>query len=195
MKVRPLLNYGSVVLLALLTGIPMAAADETDALKPDQFLRIWKILGPISAFEEGVPKTVDGAKASSFDADLLAEAGGETGADANASNEVLIRGKSVTWTSVTSDSDEIDLREAVENHTWSIAYAETTFHVTEATQCALGIGSDDAVRVWLNGELVHDNWTTRPLRKDDDLVPVSLMKGDNRLLLKVLNRLVEARHL
>jgi CubicO group peptidase (beta-lactamase class C family) len=51
----------------------------------------------------------------------------------------------------------------------------------------LGLGSNDAVKVWLNGTLVHEHWVMRPVRKDDDLVQLDLQPGRNTLLLKVLN--------
>ena len=55
------------------------------------------------------------------------------------------------------------------------------------TCAVLGIGSDDAVKVWLNGKLVHRHWVNRGLRKDNDLVPVTFKKGRNQLVLKILN--------
>jgi hypothetical protein len=47
------------------------------------------------------------------------------------------------------------------------------------------VGSDDGVRVWLNGALVHENWIGRALTEDEDLFPVTLEPGKNVLLLKV----------
>src|SRR6185503_8564715 len=52
----------------------------------------------------------------------------------------------------------------------------------------MGLGTDGALKVWLNGNLVHERRSSRSLRKDDDLVPVSLDKGTNRLLLKIGSR-------
>ena len=52
----------------------------------------------------------------------------------------------------------------------------------------LGIGSDDSVKVWLNGELVHQNWTTRGVGIDNDRVPVTFKKGMNQLVLKIQNQ-------
>ena len=49
------------------------------------------------------------------------------------------------------------------------------------------VGSDDAVKAWLNGKLVLDNWVQRGVIKDDDLVPVQLQRGANTLLLKIQN--------
>jgi len=54
-------------------------------------------------------------------------------------------------------------------------------------QGVLGIGSDDAVKVWLNGELVHENWTSRGVVVDNDRVPVTFKKGMNQLVLKIQN--------
>ena len=51
----------------------------------------------------------------------------------------------------------------------------------------LGIGSDDGVKVWLNGELVHENWIDRGVKVDNDVVPVTFRKGHNQLVLKVQN--------
>jgi hypothetical protein len=49
------------------------------------------------------------------------------------------------------------------------------------------IGSDDGVKVWLNGELVHNNHAHRGLTLDQDRVRVKLRKGINWLLVKVEN--------
>jgi quinoprotein glucose dehydrogenase len=48
------------------------------------------------------------------------------------------------------------------------------------------LGSDDGVRVWINGELVHTNPAYRAAAPDQDRVSVRLKKGWNKVLLKVL---------
>jgi len=57
----------------------------------------------------------------------------------------------------------------------------------EAGKYLLGIASDDAVKVWLNGELIHENWTKRSANPDDDLVAAEFKAGNNQLLIKVQN--------
>src|SRR5207245_737772 len=64
-------------------------------------------------------------------------------------------------------------------------YAE--IEMPTASRAVLGLGSDDAVKVWLNGELVHTNWTLREFVADQDQVPIQLRQGRNRLLVKVYN--------
>ena len=68
-----------------------------------------------------------------------------------------------------------------------MAYAASEIVMPEAASALLALGSDDGVKVWLNGEKVHDRWALRGLETDADLVPLQLKKGTNRLLLKVQN--------
>ena len=49
----------------------------------------------------------------------------------------------------------------------------------------MGVGSDDAVKVWLNGEVVHRNNVDRATSGIQDLFRVNLKAGDNLLLVKV----------
>jgi CubicO group peptidase (beta-lactamase class C family) len=56
----------------------------------------------------------------------------------------------------------------------------------EAEQKAfLAIGSDDGLKVWLNGKLVHENWVPRSITADEDLISLQLRKGSNQLLIKI----------
>ena len=51
----------------------------------------------------------------------------------------------------------------------------------------LGIGSDDGLKIWLNGEQVADQWTERTSKLDDVIVPVHLRAGKNQFLVKIQN--------
>ncbi len=53
---------------------------------------------------------------------------------------------------------------------------------------AMGVGSDDAVKVWLNGEIVHVNNVNRGTTGIQDLFRVDLKTGSNLLLVKVTDR-------
>lgn len=66
------------------------------------------------------------------------------------------------------------------------AYAYTEITVAEAQDVLFKVGSDDDVKVWLNGQLIHANPASRPLRVDEDVVPTRLEAGVNRILLKIL---------
>ena len=56
-----------------------------------------------------------------------------------------------------------------------------------ARDALLSLGSDDGIRVWLNGVIVHENETGRGYTPDADTAPVKLKAGINRILVKVDN--------
>lgn len=174
--------------MLFLSGRAAYSEDVSKDLVPGKFLTNWTVLGPVSAFIDEKPRTPEFAKRRSFDADLFKPAGGIASADPKVGDEAKIRGTLLKWSSFSSESDKIDLRQVVGEHEWAIAYVSTTIHSRGAKRGVLGLGSDDAVRVWVNGEMVHDNWVSRSLNHDSDLVPIKLRRGSNRLLLKVLNR-------
>jgi HEAT repeat protein len=66
------------------------------------------------------------------------------------------------------------------------AYLRTGVYCPEKRKALLQLGSDDSVKVWLNGKLVHANQVTRALKRAEDSVRVELEKGWNILLLKVV---------
>ncbi len=66
-----------------------------------------------------------------------------------------------------------------------VAYARTWVHCDQAQPARLELGTDDGVKVWLNGQVVHANNTFRGLEPSADKVNVTLNAGWNPLLLKV----------
>ena len=69
------------------------------------------------------------------------------------------------------------------------AYAFTTLvSETDQPNVMMRVGSDDSIKVWFNGEVVWSQATNRAYRKNDDVFPVNLKKGDNLLLVKVSDR-------
>ena len=66
-----------------------------------------------------------------------------------------------------------------------VAYLRATVTSDQDQRALLELGSDDGVKVWLNGELVHGNNAVRPCSPGQDKVNVSLKKGENNLLLKI----------
>ena len=65
------------------------------------------------------------------------------------------------------------------------AYLRTTIYCPGPQQGRLEIGSDDGVKVWLNGTVVHANNVTRSISPGSDNIDVVLARGANRLLVKV----------
>ena len=66
-----------------------------------------------------------------------------------------------------------------------VAYLRSRVLSPKAQPARLEIGSDDGVKAWLNGEVVHANKTNRPVRPWEDKADVELKEGSNELLLKI----------
>jgi hypothetical protein len=69
----------------------------------------------------------------------------------------------------------------------SAVYVRTTIQSENANEIVLRLGSDDSIKLWANGKLVHDNKALRALAPDQDSVKVPLAKGANTILIKVVN--------
>ena len=70
----------------------------------------------------------------------------------------------------------------------SVAYAVCYIHTDAALpDIQLRTGSDDQAVVYLNGKQVLKQTEDRELTKDDDITDVSLQKGVNVLVFKVVN--------
>ena len=69
------------------------------------------------------------------------------------------------------------------------SYALITLEsVTAQSNVTMRVGSDDAIKVWLNEEVVHNNPINRGATDFQDEFTVNLKEGDNLLLVKVSER-------
>jgi len=68
-----------------------------------------------------------------------------------------------------------------------VVYLWRTLDAPSERALTVALGSDDGVRLWLDGRLVHDNPAARVVRPDEDTVELTLGAGRHELLLKVAN--------
>jgi HEAT repeat protein len=64
----------------------------------------------------------------------------------------------------------------------AIGYAVARIEVPEACDAVLRMSSDDGLKVWVNGEAVHENNVDRGGMLDQDQVPAALKAGNNTIL-------------
>lgn len=150
------------------------------------FLREWLICGVFpSPSRDG-----DEHPRQGYDIDYLKDSGGEAAARPIAGQEVnRSDGTKTAWIKYVSDQDIVDFINAFrgQQDTNVVAYACNTISLAEAGKGIIALGSDDSVKVWLNGQLVHSHAIGRAVQKDEDIIPVTFKKGDNSLLIKVEN--------
>jgi hypothetical protein len=150
-----------------------------DGLEQGKFMRKWLFLGLIQIPWEGETYFPDEETSNKFfDTESLNLEQFEP--------RVRIGKEDYEWATLRAEYGVVDLTQVYDDW-FVVAYAWAQIDMPEETHGVLGIGSDDSVKVWLNGQLVHKNLVTRGVIPDNDRVPVTLKKGKNQLVLKILN--------
>ena len=137
-----------------------------------------------------------GANASASGIDFLAQMSGGTVTESKIATNGATEGDPVgnkIWTvgkiSPTTGNNINDMVNAIglgsgdiNNH---VAYGFVRLDSPREQKTTMLVGSDDAVKVWLNGELVHHNPVNRGADDFQDQFPVTLKEGTNILLVAV----------
>jgi uncharacterized protein (DUF362 family) len=93
-----------------------------------------------------------------------------------------------TWTIFSDIDDYMDLQSYFDGGaTNGVTYAFTRILADQAMSVNLRFGSDDGIKIWLNGNLVYTNAETGTWSIIQQSVPVTLAAGENRLLVKIKN--------
>lgn len=125
------------------------------------FLRDWQVSGPYR--QAGVV----GAKAV-FDVAFAPEKAGAR----------------LQWSSV-PPADHVNLGAMFPGQENCAAYLRTRVVAPADCRALLLLGSDDGIKAWLNGKVVHSNNVDRGEKADQDTAPIHLNQGANDLMLKI----------
>jgi HEAT repeat protein len=68
-----------------------------------------------------------------------------------------------------------------------VGYLRTHVYSPQTQEVLLELGSDDGIKVWLNGQVIHANNVPRGCDRAQDKVKATLNEGRNELLLKITN--------
>ena len=79
----------------------------------------------------------------------------------------------------------LDLTKVLKDSEQTVGYLRTQIASDRRASACLEIYSDDGVKPWLNGELIHTNNVSREIPLRPDAVEVTLKKGTNSLMLKI----------
>lgn len=95
-------------------------------------------------------------------------------------------GKNFKWKRYRDNaSGYIDFAKLFELNEEAVAYAYLNYPMENTGMKTFGVGSNDGVRVWINGKLVLDRPLSRKAEPNQDQVSVQLNKGNNAILVKV----------
>lgn len=155
--------------------------------EPGAFMKEWLVLGSIPDFDGELSlqeKFQDGeTQMLAFEEDPF---------DIHKFEPVVnIEGREYHWEYYCSPSEIVELSWPLGQQNFANAYARAQIEMPQDTPVVLAIGDDDRIKVWLNGQLVHEDKIGGHLVPDKALVPVTLRKGINQLLLKIQNGITE----
>ncbi len=157
-------------------------------LREGEFIRDWLVCGPFpNPLKPGVVEYRHDETTLGFYIDYLSSAGGESSIQPDEGLNIdpgdgVIR----IWRRYQSPEDYIDFCKVYEdNQGGKVAYAFCNLVSNEDKQVTFGVGSNDGIRVWVNGELVWDNHCPRPAIPDEDCFNVNVKSGNNSILIKV----------
>lgn len=105
--------------------------------------------------------------------------------DVNAAPGVSLGGRE--WQAVTSASHTLDLTQPFGPRANHVAYVAVRARSETEQPAQLRLGSDDGCKVWHNGRRVVFAPEPRGAEPDQNIVEVTLAKGDNLFLMKVAN--------
>ena len=178
---------------------PLPQRPETLSISEPSSISLAKITGPwlwIIA-----PTEIGQGGANSIDIDSLARAGDsavtETDIARNGANADARVG-SYVWTpgeisptgldNINELINRIGLSTDTDIDDHSVYALVTLAAPREQHSVTMRVGSDDAIKVWMNGEVVHKNAINRGASDFQDTFKVSLKQGNNLLLVKVSER-------
>jgi hypothetical protein len=166
------------ILIAAMLGLLAAAVPQTPALDGEGFIRSWLVLAPIPISGE--------SGATEIDREFVK---GEGALTPKAGDKVMVGTSELTWRAHQTTDYFIDFLQSFgkPQGEYVAAYAVAYVIADQAMPVTLALSTNDQGKVWLNGKEVFKFTDTRVLEKDTDRVDVTLAKGQNVLVMKVIN--------
>ncbi len=148
-----------------------ATFEDIAAAKAKGYLCDWEIAGPYIQRGKGIE---DKNHKELFDIPFGPEL-----------SDVDVRWQSVKVEPYKQHPVSVNISSALLRIDHSVAYLRTEIVSDEQKPARLEIFTDDGVKTWLNGEVIHENNNSRGIPEQPDAVNVTLKQGVNHLMLKV----------
>ena len=178
MIMRALVRALGAVACGILLSLPSFAA-ETLHLDAEGYLRDWIMLAPIPLPQGGMAGDLLLREQVKSEATLAPKDG----------DEVTLNGRKLTWKRVTASTNYFDFNAVLKSQNdqaagFLVTYVECDREIPNVT---LAVASNDQGRIYFNGVDIYAFTEARPLMLDADKGRVTLKKGVNVFVFKVLN--------
>lgn len=164
--------------IAAVLSLVLSAAPQPSSPDAEGFIRNWLVLAPIAIEGE--------SGATEIDRDFLK---GEAAITPRAGDKVMVGSQELVWQTHQTTDYFIDFLQSFgkARGEYVAGYAVAYVLADEDMKVTLALSTNDQGKAWLNGKEVFKFADTRVLEKDTDRVEVALSKGQNVLVLKVIN--------
>jgi len=174
-----------IILGLLLSSLIQAAEWESFPLRSNGTIPVWIAAGPLPNGNAG---SSHDENCIGYFKDYLTALGGESDAEPVEGDIIEFGSSNVSWQSALSDTSGlvsfIDVFSA-DQQLSGVAYSFCRLYSNQSQKIRFRVHSDDGIRIWLNGDMIHDHHIGRGVDEAGDLVVAKLKKGKNRLLVKV----------
>jgi hypothetical protein len=167
----------------LFLGLFIASVYPADILRPDSegYIRDWVMLAPIT-----LPEGESGS-----DAIFKEQIRNEAALRPQAGDKVEIGAKALVWRTIKASTNYFDFNailNTVNDHAagYLVTYVECE---TEKSDVIMAVASNDQARIYFNGVDIYAFSEPRTLMLDVDKGKVTLKKGVNVIIFKVINEL------
>jgi len=174
-------RFSTVWLVSSLCLLLGRQASAVDALQPDSegYIRDWVMLAPIALSEAE----------TGADSIFKEQIKDEAALRPKAGDTVRIRGKELTWRNITASTNYFDFNvilKTVNDHAagYMVTYLECD---AETPDVIMAVASNDEGRIYFNGVDIYAFSEPRTLMLDADKGKVTLKKGLNVIVFKVVN--------
>ncbi len=164
-----------------LSCLLLSSLGAADALQPDSdgYIRHWLILAPIA-----LPEGETGAEAI-----FRQQIRDESALRPKAGDKVQVRGKELTWQNITAATNYFDFSTVVKalgekEAGYAVTYIECE---TEKPDVIMAVASNDQGRIYFNGVDIYLWSEPRGLALDSEKGRVTLKKGINVIVFKIIN--------
>jgi len=169
--------------------IEKADAGEWEAPEPAAYVTDWLICGPLPS----EPLPGEEQLRAGHDTDYLEAVGGEAAAQPAEVEAIARTGWSAQWRQGAFEDESIMFAKVfgegnVKDH---VIYAYATIDSPKDMDAYLAMGVAGSLKVYLNGQLVHDEHLARFAPRETLLIPVRLKQGANGVLVKVDNDIAD----
>lgn len=177
MTMRTLFSLGAVALCFLVTTATRAS--ESFTLDSDGYIRHWVMLAPIALGEEE----------AGSEAIYRQQIRGEAALRPKAGETVKVGGEELTWQNITASTNYFDLNGILKTLNDRAAGYMVTYIECEAERpdVIMAVASNDEGRIYFNGVDIYLFSEPRTLMLDADKGKVTLKKGLNVIVFKIIN--------